>query len=95
LPLLLPFNTFAALHEASVEGHVEIVDLLLRDERVDPAVKNSGGRTALHMATSRGHSEIVKLLLADQRTDPRVKGSDGRTGTDHSVALSILNTNFT
>jgi ankyrin repeat protein len=50
-----------ALHEASKNGHLEIVRLLLEDGAV-VEVKNTWGETALDVAKANGHSEVVALL---------------------------------
>lgn len=51
-----------ALHLASKDGHVEIVEeLLKRGAVVDAATKK--GNTALHIASLAGQEEVVKLLV--------------------------------
>lgn len=52
-----------ALLEASKEGHLEIVKLLLEKGADMYASSDTHGFTALHMASKRGHLEVVKLLL--------------------------------
>jgi ankyrin repeat protein len=52
---------------AREQRQVEVVKLLLADERVDPAARNDW---AIRHASRNGHSGIVKLLLADERVDP-------------------------
>ena len=56
-----------AIRFASMEGHIEVVRLLLQDPRVDPSVSNN---EAILNAVSNGHTEIVRLLLQDPRVDP-------------------------
>ena len=52
-----------ALHLASKEGHVLIVqDLLARGAKIDAATKK--GNTALHISSLAGQFEVVKVLLA-------------------------------
>ncbi|XP_019854452.1 PREDICTED: ankyrin repeat domain-containing protein 17-like isoform X2 [Amphimedon queenslandica] len=48
---------------ACIEGHTEIVELLLEQEGVDINHINSQKRTPLAMACIRGHTKIVELLL--------------------------------
>lgn len=51
-----------ALHLASKDGHIEIVDeLLKRGANVDAATKK--GNTALHIASLAGQQDVVKLLV--------------------------------
>jgi hypothetical protein len=47
------------------ENYVEIVDLLLKDRRVDPSANNN---FAICMAKSKGLTEMVQCLLQDPRT---------------------------
>lgn len=55
-------NGLNALHLASKDGHVDIVEeLLKRGAVVDAATKK--GNTALHIASLAGQEEVVKLLV--------------------------------
>ena len=60
----IPFqNGLNALHLASKEGHVPIVQhLLARGAKIDAATKK--GNTALHISSLAGQFEVVKVLLA-------------------------------
>jgi len=60
-------NNNYAIEIAAINGHTEIVKLLLTDERVDPSDENN---FAIIYASENGHTEIVKLLLNDKRVDP-------------------------
>jgi len=51
-------------------GHVELVELLLRDERVDPSADSQG---AVRWASEYGHLAVVERLLRDARVDPSVR----------------------
>ena len=53
-----------AIRQASMNGHIEIVRLLLKDGRVDPSDLNNW---AIREASIYGHTDIVKLLLDDPR----------------------------
>ena len=59
-----------AVRWASRLGHVELVELLLRDERVDPSADSQG---AVRWASEYGHLAVVERLLRDARVDPSVR----------------------
>ena len=54
----------AAIRWASHNGHVEVVKLLINDERVDPSIYNNA---AIRWASIEGHTDVVRLLLQDAR----------------------------
>ena len=60
-------NGITALMGASIEGHQEVVELLLAKEAdVDAKVYffgHTSGATACDLASEKGHKEIVKLLV--------------------------------
>jgi len=55
------------LSHAAANGHMEVVEILLSDGRVDPARKDNKGRTLLSWAAENGHAENFKALLSDGR----------------------------
>jgi hypothetical protein len=50
-----------------MNGHLVVVDRLLRDERVDPSADDN---CAIGWASSNGHIAVVERLLQDRRIDP-------------------------
>jgi hypothetical protein len=52
---------------AVTENNLDIVNLLLSDERVDPSVENN---RAIYTAAQNNNTNIVRALLADKRVDP-------------------------
>lgn len=66
-------NNNEAIIRASMNGHSEIVRLLLTDGRADPAARNN---EAIMWSSARGHREVVRLLLADSRVDPTANNSE-------------------
>jgi hypothetical protein len=69
------------LREASARGRVDVVALLLRDGRADPAAGASHSSrfslpssACLILASKNGHAEVVSLLLQDTRADPAAGG---------------------
>lgn len=59
-----------ALHIASFQGHVSLVELLLR-KGSDLAAKDRNGRTPLLLAAMKGEIKVVRLLLASN-ADPGI-----------------------
>lgn len=56
-----------ALSVAAVNGHLDIVELLLQNEKLDCMVQNAFGETALQLAAREGHEAIVRCLCGDIR----------------------------
>ncbi|KAI9483194.1 MAG: ankyrin repeat-containing domain protein [Benjaminiella poitrasii] len=57
-------NKTTALHEASLVGFKEGLDLLLEHPEIDVNAINGQGQSALHCAIQNNHMECVKVLLA-------------------------------
>lgn len=49
------------------QGHIDVMNLLLRDSRIDPSANNN---EAFLDAVTFGHVAMVELLLKDPRVDP-------------------------
>lgn len=85
---------------ASVHGHPEVVELLLKLEQVDPNVKTSSGLTPLHLAVRHGNYSVVKALLTSRRVDANCRGSHGNTplhmaiGNENKAILRLMIDNF-
>jgi hypothetical protein len=56
-----------AIQAAAEDGHLAVVDRLMRDARVDPA---AGDNAAIACAACNGHHAVVERLLQDPRVDP-------------------------
>ncbi|KAN0066675.1 Ankyrin repeat-containing domain protein [Elaphomyces granulatus] len=70
----IPKSFHIALQIAAKQGHVPIVELLLKVHGINPNFQD--GRlqaTPLHLAAKKGHSAIVELLLAIPNVNPDVK----------------------
>lgn len=73
------FNNNTALHYASANNLIPILDLLL--PHYPPAMvnlPNHDGNTALHMASLMGHAEAVDRLLM-HGADANLKNESGRS----------------
>jgi len=51
------------LHRATVEGHDDVVKVLLSSGLCDPNLQDADGSTALHLACAMGLDEIIEMLL--------------------------------
>jgi len=68
-----------ALIFASEKGYKEIVELLLKIEKINVNAKNDIGRTALMVASRNNHKEIVEMLLNSRNIDVNVLDNSGST----------------
>jgi hypothetical protein len=60
-------NELVALLSAVENGHVDIVDCLIRHAMFDPS---ADGNRAIRLAAENGHLAVVERLLQDVRVDP-------------------------
>jgi hypothetical protein len=78
-------------------GHPEVLELLLKDGRADPAIYNN---LLLREAAAEGHVEIVKMLLLDPRVDPTASSPENMTALDwakkyhHTEVVELLENFF-
>jgi len=88
---------YSALHHAALNGHREIVVLLLEHE-ASPNIVDSKGSTPLHLASWAGHADIVRLILTHgvRVTQINLKNKDNETAIHcgaqygHSAVVSLL-----
>ena len=70
-----------ALHLASRNGHFNIVNRLIKDDRVDGALEDAEGMTAFHKACKYGRVGIIQLLIkANPGCVYHASSKDGRIG---------------
>lgn len=65
-----------ALHTAATQGHIDVVNLLLKTNSHLAKIAKNNGKTALHSAARMGHVEVVKSLIGNDasigfRTDKK------------------------
>jgi ankyrin repeat protein len=60
-------NAHVALVRAAENGHVDVVDCLLRHAMFDPSADDN---RAIRLAAEHGHLAVVERLLQDARVDP-------------------------
>ncbi|KAB7505394.1 Osteoclast-stimulating factor 1 [Armadillidium nasatum] len=68
----------SALHAACMAGHLEAVERLLREPKIEINLQNKLGDTPLHNASIRGHHEICQLLLS-RGASRNLKNIEGET----------------
>jgi len=69
---------YTALHLASLNNHVEVAELLVREGCANMNLQNVNLQTALHLAVERQHTQIVRLLVREG-ADLNVTDKDGDT----------------
>ncbi|KAI9350723.1 ankyrin repeat-containing domain protein [Obelidium mucronatum] len=62
-----------ALQYAVEYGHSDVVEALLKDDRVDPSQRD--GNRMIKLAATFGRTAIARLLLKDSRVDPSVSNN--------------------
>ncbi|XP_017484634.1 PREDICTED: ankyrin repeat and SAM domain-containing protein 1A [Rhagoletis zephyria] len=88
---------YSALHHACLNGHSDIVRLLLNNE-ASPNLPDSRGSSPLHLAAWAGHQEIVKMLLSHpyKPAQPNLQTIENETPLHcaaqhgHTGALAVL-----
>ena len=55
-------NGYSALHYASEEGNLKIVDILLKSN-CDPNINNNEKKTPIHLSAKKGYFDVSKKLL--------------------------------
>ncbi|GBN06654.1 Ankyrin-1 [Araneus ventricosus] len=59
-------NLQSALHVASFNGRLNVVEYLIQELNVSINRRDTDGRTPLHLASINGHTSVVKFLLEHQ-----------------------------
>ncbi|KAK2800454.1 hypothetical protein FQN50_008128 [Emmonsiellopsis sp. PD_5] len=67
------------LLEAARRGNTGIAELMITKSRIDPTLRDDGGRTPLSLAAENGHLAMIQLLVEKGSLDPLVVDEDGAT----------------
>ena len=73
------------MHQAAVEGYVNVVRVLLGRVDIKVNAQDKEGNSALHYAAAAGRAEVVQALLAKRETEVNLRGKSGRTALHHAV----------
>ena len=80
-------DTFSyCFYSACGHGYIEIVKLLLNDERIDISKADNNGWTAFFIACQKGQVGIVKLLFQDRRVNDDINKLNDNGQTPFYVA---------
>lgn len=79
--------SLTALHNASYNGHMKVIDLLL-EYGVDVNVVDSQGLNALHYACRQGYREMVEIFLK-RTADIDAVDEDGWTALHHAASTEF------
>jgi hypothetical protein len=79
----LTYKNNEPIQMACDRGDLELVNLLLKDPKVDPTVNTSDGKRynsderqfCIRRAAKGGHIDVVKRLLKDKRVDPSYRNN--------------------
>ncbi|KAK1484671.1 hypothetical protein CTAM01_12915 [Colletotrichum tamarilloi] len=82
---LRAYAGWTLLHEASYNGRVGVIELLLA-EGVDVGLTDERGWTPLHAAALSGHTEVAELLLQSPKCSTHVQDNSGRTPVFYASA---------
>ena len=77
-----------ALHAAAVQGHLEVVALLLKQPGIDWNQAANYGSTAFHHAAACGHQQVVDLLLEQPGINVNLTNGDGGATALHAAAYN-------
>ncbi len=75
--------------EAAYKCHLEVVRLLIENEKIDVNAADSHERTALGEAASEGHIDVVKLLMRCGKIDLNAADRARLQAKTESVRLVI------
>ncbi|TPX58239.1 hypothetical protein PhCBS80983_g03280 [Powellomyces hirtus] len=84
-PRVLPSSSASGL--ASTLGHAAVVEVLLKDDRMDPS---SDSNEALRKASANGHAAVVSQLLRHPKVDPSPYAFYESIERGHVAVMDVL-----
>lgn len=72
-------DKFSALIFAAIEGNINVIERLLKEEKIDVDAKNKFGKTAFFNACEFGHFDCVKALYFSGKADKNSPSGRGVT----------------
>jgi ankyrin repeat protein len=85
--VLVNRNLNDALVRAAANGHVDVVDFLLRHAMFDPSADDN---CAIRHAAFNGHIAVVERLLHDERVDPSAANNHGVRWAAKNGRLAVV-----
>ena len=82
---VMPVTGLTALHEATDNGHIEVVRILIDRGANVHSTTGITANGAIHIAAKRGHVEIIAMLL-EAGADVNQKNRNGRTPLAYAEA---------
>jgi ankyrin repeat protein len=76
------------LRLAAEKGHLDVVERLLNDNRVNPV---DDGNFAIIWAADKGHLDVVERLLKDKRVDPSTVNNHAIEWAASNGHLAVFN----
>ncbi|XP_053398884.1 NF-kappa-B inhibitor cactus-like [Mercenaria mercenaria] len=85
------YDGLTCLHLAAINGHIDIIEILIKND-IDVNMKEwKTGRSVLHNACLKGDINLVKILLRHKACDINARAFDGSTPFDLARCLSYSN----
>jgi len=78
------------LISAAQSSHLDVVQLLLADSRVDPNERDRSQRTPLISAAATSHLNVVQLLLTNSRVDVNAQDKDHWTALNFAAMKGFV-----
>lgn len=70
---------------AAEGGHIEVVNILAKDQRTNLEHQDKFGDTVLHFAARDGQLEITDFLMKRNKKLCKIKNQEGKTALSYAV----------